>query len=295
MIKYTYENSETEINKIQGESIFLAGPTVRHNQKHLTSWRNEAIRILESLDYQGSVILPEFLEPKENADFDVPMWEYAALKKANVVALWLPRTEELIGLTTNFEFGFWLAKNQFKLKYGRPDDAYRISYCDKMWTKVSHENGIDVVIHNTLENLLKDCIASDSFEQRVKNIKNQILLLESEKAIIESKLMKQATTFAEIWKIWRDSDSGEDYGWLVDEKSYPKIRKYCDKHFDMQRHQHIDLLERMEEDFYYAFEALEEDMDDWEKENWNLDFIKEIREVAEEMVAKNIKSFTCDW
>ncbi len=84
------------------------------------------------------------------------MWEYSCLKKATTIVFWLPRTIELIGLTTNFELGFWIAKNQGKILYGRPDDAYRISYCDKMWNKISEENETNYPIYDSLENLLKN-------------------------------------------------------------------------------------------------------------------------------------------
>jgi len=46
---------------------------------------------------------------------------------------WVPRTRELIGLTTNHEHGYWLAKFRSKILYGRPSDSYRNSYLDIMW------------------------------------------------------------------------------------------------------------------------------------------------------------------
>ena len=49
--------SDQEI--IKGEkSIFLAGPTPR--EKDIISWRNEAIKILENLGFDGIVYVPEY-------------------------------------------------------------------------------------------------------------------------------------------------------------------------------------------------------------------------------------------
>ena len=40
---FRYENSKDDVKNVKGPVIFLAGPTVRGNQQHLTSWRFEAI------------------------------------------------------------------------------------------------------------------------------------------------------------------------------------------------------------------------------------------------------------
>ena len=40
---HRYEESEDTVRSINRPSVFLAGPTVRGNQPHLTSWRFEAI------------------------------------------------------------------------------------------------------------------------------------------------------------------------------------------------------------------------------------------------------------
>mgnify|MGYP000961070508 CR=1 FL=1 len=43
VVEHRYEESEDMVSSIDRPSIFLAGPTVRGNQPHLTSWRFEAI------------------------------------------------------------------------------------------------------------------------------------------------------------------------------------------------------------------------------------------------------------
>lgn len=153
-----YETPTEKLLQLEGEVIFLAGPTVRHHQPHLISWRNSAVKFLQDKNYSGTVIIPEFETPVKTADFDVPMWEYEGLKRADKIVVWLPRTEEMIGLTTNFEMGFWVARAQEKVFYGRPDTAYRISYTDAMWKKLCQENNLDRQIFNNLENLLEALI-----------------------------------------------------------------------------------------------------------------------------------------
>src|ERR1035437_1295899 len=79
-------------------TIFLAGPTVRGNQPHLTSWRFEAVRIFKDKGFKGNLIIPEFLSKIESDKHrdDIPIWEYNGLTKSNVILFWLPRTKELI-------------------------------------------------------------------------------------------------------------------------------------------------------------------------------------------------------
>lgn len=153
---------ETDITKNFdfNNSIFLAGPTVRGHQTHLQpSWRFEACRILKNLGFTGSVIIPEFEDvtkaDKGNEDWIVP-WEYKGLSNASCIIFWIPRTKELIGLNTNFEFGFWLAWNKYKMIYGRPEGSYRNKYLDIMWKEITKYSGGD--IHTTLEGCCKEAM-----------------------------------------------------------------------------------------------------------------------------------------
>jgi len=135
MNQYRYERSEKDVQDAPGPVIFLAGPTVRGNQPHLTSWRYEAVEGFERQGFTGSLIIPEFTSKTESdmgKDWIVH-WENNGLTRADCIMVWLPRTRELIGLTTNFEMGYWLALAPKKLVYGRPNDAYRIRYEDLMW------------------------------------------------------------------------------------------------------------------------------------------------------------------
>jgi nucleoside 2-deoxyribosyltransferase len=150
---HRYEESEESITSIKKPSVFLAGPTVRGNQPHLTSWRFEAIEEFKRQGFDGDLIVPEFTS-KTESDKDkawIPMWEYNGLKKADCIMFWIPRTRELIALTTNMEFGYWQAREPQKMIYGRPNDAYRMGYLDIMWAAVASENEeYNPFIYNTL-------------------------------------------------------------------------------------------------------------------------------------------------
>lgn len=137
-------------------SVFLAGPTVRGNQPHLTSWRFAAADLFDEKGFEGNLIIPEFRNSFESDKYryDIPQWEFAGLQKCHVIMFWIPRTRELIGLTTNHEHGYWLGRDRSKIVYGRPDDAYRMTYLDIMWNetaKLMKFPSPDFSIHNTLE------------------------------------------------------------------------------------------------------------------------------------------------
>ena len=134
-----YETPTTKFILAPRPWVFLAGPTVRGNQTHLTSWRREAEAFFEKQGFQGTLIVPEF-EEKTASDKGkewIPLWEFYGLMECDHILFWIPRTRELIGLTTNFEIGYWIARARNKITYGRPDDAFRMKYIDLMW---NHDN-----------------------------------------------------------------------------------------------------------------------------------------------------------
>jgi hypothetical protein len=160
MKMYRYENTIEEVNNAEGPVIFLAGPTVRGNQPLLISWRFEAIEIFEKLGFDGSLVIPEFTSKTESdkGRVELPIWEHNGLTRADCILFWICRTRELYGLNTNSEHGYWLAKNPYKLVYGRPDDAFRIQYNDIMHDRIYSELGRVVPIFNTLEDTIKASI-----------------------------------------------------------------------------------------------------------------------------------------
>lgn len=165
-----YENSLKDLADVAEPTIFLAGPTVRGHQTHLTSWRFAAIKEFEKQGFNGTLIVPEFTSRTESdkGKLWIPKWEFAGLTQCDCILFWIPRTKELIGLTTNHEMGYWLARNRSKLVYGRPDDSYRNAYLDVMW-EVDYEKGKHGAyrpIYNTLEQTIAASIQLADGSQR---------------------------------------------------------------------------------------------------------------------------------
>lgn len=145
MREIRYETLVEDID-LRKQTVFLAGPTVRGNQPHLTSWRFEAARLFREEGFEGNLIIPEFTDRKESDQFryDIPQWEFFGLTNAHAIMFWIPRTRELIGLTTNHELGYWMARDRGKVIYGRPNDAFRMTYCDIMWVEDAKRRQRDV-------------------------------------------------------------------------------------------------------------------------------------------------------
>lgn len=170
VVVHRYHTPIEVVNKKERPSVFLAGPTVRGHQPHLTSWRYEAIEEFKRQGFKGDIIVPEFTSKTESDQNKawVPRWEYNGLKTADCIMFWIPRTRELIALTTNMEFGYWQGREPQKMVYGRPDDAYRMSYLDIMWGEVFEETlNYEPNIYNTLETTVDAAIklANKRFNQ----------------------------------------------------------------------------------------------------------------------------------
>ena len=157
-----YEMFQKDINYLF-PTVFLAGPTVRGNQPHLTSWRGACIEEFHKQGFSGNLIIPEFENPLESdaPRMDLPVWEFDGLIYSHCNLFWVPRTKELIGLTTNHELGYWMGRRRDKVVYGRPKDAYRTSYLDIMWVEDYKERtgkNTGVVIHTNLKTLIEAAI-----------------------------------------------------------------------------------------------------------------------------------------
>lgn len=134
-------------------SLFLVGGTPRKSD--VPSWRPEAITILQKLGFSGTVLVPEREDWNVKFDYrDQINWEQVCLHNATAIAAWVPRNMVTMPcLTTNVEFGYWIAKDPAKLFYGRPDDAPSCSYLDWMFKHHTNEDPV-----NTLEAVLSKAI-----------------------------------------------------------------------------------------------------------------------------------------
>jgi hypothetical protein len=131
----------------EGFSIFLVGPSPR--QTGIPSWRPEAIRILEQLKFDGTILIPERFDKNTPKDYiDQIEWEFEGLETCSLIVAWVPRKLPLMpAFTTNFEIGRYLDSG--RLLYGRPDEAEKCRYLDYMFTKIT-----SLTPFNTLESLL---------------------------------------------------------------------------------------------------------------------------------------------
>jgi hypothetical protein len=117
-------------------SIFLAGPTPRSAE--VPSWRLEALDILKSLAFAGTVLVPERHDWSSFDYMNQVEWEYAGLESCSVIAFWVPRLlPDMPGFTTNVEFGRYVGSG--RCVYGRPDGAARTRYLDWLYWKVTGE------------------------------------------------------------------------------------------------------------------------------------------------------------
>lgn len=121
-VVYANEDFPRETEKM----IFLAGPTPR--EKGVVSWRNEALKILEELGYDGHVFVPEPRGGKWQSDYYGQIeWEKKGLAMADCIIFWIPRDIEILpGFTTNVEYG--MNANSGKIVLGAPIDAPKMRY-----------------------------------------------------------------------------------------------------------------------------------------------------------------------
>lgn len=142
-------------------SIALVGPTPR--SKDVLSWRIDAVKHLEQLGFQGSVLIPEnpdftFRDWEKDFPYDEQVeWELEMLEKATCLMFWIPRDMvTLPGLTTNDEFGAF--KRSGRVVLGTPPDAFRVKY--QRW----YAKKLGIPQTSTLEDTCKEAIkmATDS-------------------------------------------------------------------------------------------------------------------------------------
>ncbi len=132
-------------------SIFLAGPIPR--DQVTKNWKEEALKILNQLQFSGIVYIPEKkTKVVMEGNKDEMNWEKEAMENADILVFWIPRSfPDMLGLTTNIEFGIWLKSG--KIIYGRPDDSFRNEYLDVIFEEEYHEKP-----YRSLEELLKETV-----------------------------------------------------------------------------------------------------------------------------------------
>ena len=137
-------------------SIFLAGPTNR-NSTFNTSWRKDAVRILNEKGYSGVVYIPEYPNDIKFDESNIQKqtyWEWEALDSAGVIVFWIPRKlPEMPAFTTNIEFGRYITKKPNQIVLGYPNNAEKMRYIELLYNKETNMNS-----YRTLEETLKYAI-----------------------------------------------------------------------------------------------------------------------------------------
>src|SRR5579885_782782 len=135
------------------KSIFLAGCSVRPHQD-IESWRKDALQILSDIGFDGVVFSPENRDGKLHEDHnysETVSWEQKHLAIADCILFWIPRSEELKGLTSNIEYGKYYETGRVVLGY--PEDAEAMKYLQLC----ADQNNIPIAhtLTETIENALK--------------------------------------------------------------------------------------------------------------------------------------------
>ncbi len=132
------------------KAIMLVGPTPR--RADVLSWRPEALRILESLGYDGVVFVPECEDGTWRHNYDDQIeTEERMLNMADCIVCWVPRDMATMpALTTNDEFGHW--KNSGKVVFGAPQGAPSVRYQQYYAQKLC------IPLHETLEATLQTAV-----------------------------------------------------------------------------------------------------------------------------------------
>lgn len=132
------------------KSIFLAGPTPR--SKDVPSWRPEALRLIESIGFDGTVFTPEDESWVVRDDYDSQIhWEWEALKISTVVLFWVPRDiATMPAFVTNVEFGYVIKDRNVVLGWpeGAPKNRYLQALADRHYITPNH----------TLEDTIREAI-----------------------------------------------------------------------------------------------------------------------------------------
>jgi 8-oxo-dGTP pyrophosphatase MutT (NUDIX family) len=150
------------------KSIFLAGPTPRSEDVY--SWRIDALRILEQLNFDGVVFVPEFSTGKPT-DYDAQVdWEKECLTMADRIVFWVPRElKTMPAFTTNVEFGTWIDSR--KVVFGCPEGSPKNTYLKWLYQDRGYGEpytGLETMLNLVVEDLhLRKCKSRTGAERNV--------------------------------------------------------------------------------------------------------------------------------
>ncbi len=112
--------------------IFMLGPTPRLaiDGTSPPSWRPEGLAILDAIDYDGVVFIPETRDDVFQHSYDDQIeQEEQALNLADVILAYMPREMLLMpALTSNDEWGVWKTLDPARLVFGAPSWAVKVKY-----------------------------------------------------------------------------------------------------------------------------------------------------------------------
>ena len=159
-MKLIYSSDPAYSECCEEESLFLVGPTPR--SKDVPSWRPDAIKALEELNYEGIVCIPERKDWQVKFTYeDQVEWEAESLEHCLTIVAWVPRDlQTMPAFTTNVEFGYWMGNFPDKMFYGRPDGAPNTRYLDWLYNKRTGRTP-----SNNLKDTLKEAISWMTFNE----------------------------------------------------------------------------------------------------------------------------------
>lgn len=145
-------NAKREPPATWTHSIFLAGPTPRDSET--SSWRPEALKILEEMGYGGVVFVPEEKSGDWKGSYtDQAEWEEMGLEMADRIVFWVPRDlRTMPAFTTNVEFGRYVQSGKAVL--GHPAGAPKTRYLD--WLGEQNDVPVFDTLYETLEEAVRD-------------------------------------------------------------------------------------------------------------------------------------------
>jgi len=143
-------------------SIFLAGPIVRGKEN---DWHENAYKIFEKMlenpIYKRFNFDVNLITPKRQIILDDKKLvnqienEKDAMNKSQLIMFWIPREmNKMIGMSTQFELGYWYSKNYKKLIVGIPKNAEKVRYIKEfMKNDIQFYNTLDETIQMVLDKM----------------------------------------------------------------------------------------------------------------------------------------------